>query len=526
VSAKPRAGRRRRRSGAAATVLVLAAGLFAAPTAGRELGPGAARGKRIYTTGTSSGGAEIEALVAGGVRLSASVFPCVQCHGIDGRGGLEGGVMVPEIRWDRLSSPHGVPTYLGGLRPPYDERTAKRAIRDGRDSAGEPLNRLMPRYSIGDADLADLLAYLRELGSEDPAGVTGDRVRVGLLLPRDGPAAEQSGGVAELLARQLERVNAGGGIHGRRIELVTRRISADGDSAIAAARQLIEGPEAVFCFLANAGPGAGPEVLRILEESELPVVGPLAFARGVPGHGSVFYLLASLEDQARAAARFLATETAAVDEPVALVHAPERGAREMAGGFSHEAGGLGLQLLAAEEWLPADAAPMVGRARAAGVRILVFFGPADAGQRLAEEAVRQGWRPDMVASGVLLAGHLRPPGHRLFLISPAVAPSAGDAGFEEFATLRRPGAGSQAMEMAAFAAAKVLTESLEIAGRELSRDRLLEELRDLRDFRTGVMPPISFGPNQRVGARGGLIATIDETGRIVGSDWVEVGNSE
>jgi hypothetical protein len=63
------------------------------------------------------------------------------------------------------------------------------------------------------------------------------------------------------------------------------------------------------------------------------------------------------------------------------------------------------------------------------------------------------------------------------------------------------------MEMAAFAAAKVLTESLKHVGRE---------------FETGVMPPITFGPNRRLGIRGALLVSMDEAGHVTASDWVEV----
>lgn len=47
--------------------------------------------------------------------------------------------------------------------PPYTEETLKRAITRGLDPAGEPLDDLMPRWSISEADLNDLVAFLKTL---------------------------------------------------------------------------------------------------------------------------------------------------------------------------------------------------------------------------------------------------------------------------------------------------------------------------------------------------------------------------
>ena len=152
-------------------------------TAARGLSAAEVRGKALYQTGKSARGNEITATIAGEIELSATLYSCGQCHGADGRGRLEGGVLVPEIRWSRLTAPHGVPTYLGGLRPSYAKTDVERAVRDGVDSAGTPLDPLMPRYAIGEDDLADLMAYLRVLGTEAAPGVSEDTIRVATLLP-------------------------------------------------------------------------------------------------------------------------------------------------------------------------------------------------------------------------------------------------------------------------------------------------------------------------------------------------------
>ena len=55
----------------------------------------------------------------------------------------------------------------------------------------------------------------------------------------------------------------------------------------------------------------------------------------------------------------------------------------------------------------------------------------------------------------------------------------------------------------------MLVEALRASGRRLSRDGLVRELERLRNLDTGVMPPLTFGPNRRVGSAGAVILAVD-----------------
>jgi cytochrome c oxidase subunit II len=47
--------------------------------------------------------------------------------------------------------------------PPYTDAIIKQAITQGLDPAGEPLDWTMPRWQMAEADLTDLLVYLKML---------------------------------------------------------------------------------------------------------------------------------------------------------------------------------------------------------------------------------------------------------------------------------------------------------------------------------------------------------------------------
>jgi len=64
-------------------------------------------------------------------------------------------------------------------------------------------------------------------------------------------------------------------------------------------------------------------------------------------------------------------------------------------------------------------------------------------------------------------------------------------------------------QVAALAAAKLLVEGLRGAGRTLSRQKLEAAIEALYRYDTGLTPPLTYGPNRRIGARGAHIMVVD-----------------
>ena len=77
------------------------------------------------------------------------------------------------------------------------------------------------------------------------------------------------------------------------------------------------------------------------------------------------------------------------------------------------------------------------------------------------------------------------------------------------------------MQVAALVSARILVEGLQRAGRDLTRPKLVAALAALQDFETGLIPPISFGPNQRTGVRGAHIVTLS-SGTAATHVWISL----
>lgn len=135
-------------------------------------------GERIYYTGTSergtnisySGGPDMGMMMMGG-RLA-----CVSCHGTDARGGRHLMHMAymnsPDIRWTSLAGHHheeesekmeGAGHEAEHHHEDYGFEDFKNSVEKGKHPDGETLSGDMPRWHMSDADLKDLMKYLKSL---------------------------------------------------------------------------------------------------------------------------------------------------------------------------------------------------------------------------------------------------------------------------------------------------------------------------------------------------------------------------
>ncbi|HSB71774.1 MAG TPA: c-type cytochrome [Candidatus Methylomirabilis sp.] len=125
----------------------------------------ASNGERIYYTGISAGTGPIPT-VGGPMWIAHGGAGCVACHGVHGQGGIPvmmGSAIPEDIRYAVLTGKQHAEGDEKMDHPPYTDPLIKRAITQGVDPAGMPLDWTMPRWQMSDADFSDLLAYLKTL---------------------------------------------------------------------------------------------------------------------------------------------------------------------------------------------------------------------------------------------------------------------------------------------------------------------------------------------------------------------------
>lgn len=507
-------------------ILIVLGGLLLASVATAELSPSEARGKRIFLHGTSPSGAEITALMgADQIEVPAAALPCASCHGEDGRGRPEGGIEPSDLTWQNLTKPYGVSHLSGREHPPYTPRFLKRAIAMGIDPAGNDLDLAMPRYRLSQEDMADLVAYIQKLGDDADPGIDDDRLRIGTVLPPAGVASGDR--VVALLEAFVEARNAAGGLYGRRLELVVER----SEDPLAGFERLLGGPP-VFAVVAPMISGAETAVAELAVAREVPVIGPFALAPRLafPLPRQLFYLHAGLATQARALVRHVVKRSG--ETPKLVVVHPRDGVlaataaeamAEMEGATSRAYGPAVLDTAAL------DTAALATELSGAGVEAVLFLGDADTAAAFLAAAAAIDWAPTFLAPGSLLGRSAAMAGFagEIVLAFPSHPGDVTPAGLERYRRLAtagglptRPGA----VELSALAAVELLAEGLKRIGHEASREKLIGALEGLYAYPTGLTPPLSYGPNRRIGASGAYLVRVDAgTGRMEPlGDFVEV----
>lgn len=167
-------------------------------------------GRRIYREGILPSGEALTAVVAGDVPVLGTQFSCQSCHGQSGMGAAEGTYIVPPIAGQFLFAESPQPA-----RPAYDQESLARLLRDGVTPGGRNLGELMPRYRLGDDDVADLAAFLANLSSGWSPGVDDTQIHFATVITDDATDAERDA-VLAVLTTFIEEKNRQTRLEGER----------------------------------------------------------------------------------------------------------------------------------------------------------------------------------------------------------------------------------------------------------------------------------------------------------------------
>lgn len=420
-------------------------------------------GEAIYQRGE---GAKIAEVQIGDSPAGAplELFACQGCHGDDGRGLAEGGVVAPEIRWSYLSKPYAVRSGPFRLRPAYDEKLFARALREGIDSAGASVGVAMPRYRLDDAEIAGLLAYLRQLDQFDQTSPFGAEIPIGVRLP-EGQGPE----VRAALEAYFDSINRHGGIFERQIRLRFLEPGEPFSSGLAAGLDL-------------AIPGSG--VTPLPPADAVPVIA--LFPAAAEPEATRFTLYSGPQDRAAALLLF---------------------ARRTLGLEATNIAILGE-----------------GRPRIASPRVVLYDGHDAAFLRQNLDSLPAGlillltgWleSPPLMD---LARSHTGP----VYVATPPT-PHQGKAGLARLESEKRLPAGQRMVQLWALAAARALEAALEKAGRDLRPPELGGVLEGFSRLETGFGPDLRFSAARHLGARGSVVLRLGEDrASIADWQWIEV----
>ena len=487
------------------------------------LTPEEARGKRIFLEGQSELGRMITARIGrSSTAMPGKMFSCAGCHGTDGRGRPEGGVVPADITWSRLATPL---VSTGGAERPrsaYTEDRVARAILNGLNADGDTLDATMPRFEMHEDDLRDLVSYLRRIEQDLDPGLTEQTITLGTIVPKGGTPDALGSVIATVLKGYVRDINDQGGIYSRRLELTVMEAGGREEAVEQATALMAQGR--VFAIVSPMIAGVEQEVEQLTDSYHVPMIGPLTESPRSDEQlqRDTFYLLGGLVTETRVLLSFAGAARSQEPVKVAIVHPRRESMQSVVAEVRRHAQARQWSepLVVAYDEGAMPVADAAAQLKGTGITLLLFLGSDAEFTALAREGASRQWSPTVLMPSRSIGSKLFDvpsewSGHVFLAFANAPMGSSSDKGaeFAAFRARHRLSSHHVAAQASVYAAAIVLTEGLKRAGVSLNRERLIGAIEQLYEFQTGVTPPLSYNPNRRIGAQGAHIVGLDAAQR-------------
>jgi ABC-type branched-subunit amino acid transport system substrate-binding protein len=132
------------------------------------------------------------------------------------------------------------------------------------------------RAAIGIALAAALLAATPTARGEE-AGVSADAILFGQAAVLEGPSSQLGQRMRQGIVAAFTEINAKGGIHGRKLQLISRDDGYDPDRSVAQTLRLIE-DDKVFALIGAVGTPTAMATIPITSARDVPFIAPLSGA--------------------------------------------------------------------------------------------------------------------------------------------------------------------------------------------------------------------------------------------------------
>lgn len=377
--------------------------------------------------------------------------------------------------------------------------------------------------------VAALLLLVSAVGMTGTAlaedGVYEDRIVFGQSAALEGPAAALGRGMQEGLLAAFHEVNAQGGVHGRRLELVTYDDGYEPDRAIANVHRLME-DDRVFAIIGEVGTPTSSAVQPITTERGVPFLGPFtgaAFLRD-PALTNVVNVRASYDQEAEAWIEHLTSDLS--HDRIAILYQDDSFGRAGLQAVQRALEGRGLALVAEGTYMRNTTA--VKRAvlaiRKAEPQAVVIVGAYQPSAEFIRISRILGLDPLFVnisfVGSKALANELGDDGEGVIVTQ--VVPLPDDTSvplvadyvraLKEFDPVLHPGF----VSLEGYIVGRLVIEALEELGPEVSRMGLLDTIRSVGSFDLGGVV-LTFGPGDNQGMDDVFFTVIQSDGsfRIV-----------
>ncbi len=348
--------------------------------------------------------------------------------------------------------------------------------------------------------------------ADDRTGVSDDKIRVGISTPISGPAALWSTAALGMNA-WATHINEGGGIHGRKIELI---IKDDGYNPERTVRNLQEMKDNVFVVMGLLGSAACEASKDFFPDNQIPLInayGDIRIFADMPKEKHKWFFIAypDYEDENEYLCSY-GIESLGAKKIAHFYQNDDYGQKAEAGIKKAVAAAAGkAELIASVPYQVNERsmAPYAAQLKNSGADTLILTASPTHASLLIKAMAKQGYAPKVLTNFTVgdpimykIAGrnwegtYVTAPGQ---MGMPGVDPAADRVA----AILLEVDPRLKGREyLAIFGAVSMmhLAKGLELAGRDLTRQGLITAMEKIKDWKPeGMGAPVTYGPDRRQG---------------------------
>ena len=355
----------------------------------------------------------------------------------------------------------------------------------------------------------------------DP-GVTDTEIKIGNIMPYSGPASAY-GTIGRTEAAYFRRINAAGGINGRQIRFISYDDAYSPPKAVEQARKLVESDE-VFLIFNSLGTPSNTAIQKYMNMKKVPQLFVQSGATKWNDPKEFPWTMGwqpNYQNEARIYARYILKETPSAR--IAVLYQNDDYGKDYLKGLKDGLGTKAASMLVAEEAYEV-AEPTIDShiVKMKSLKADVFVDVTTA--KFAAQAIKKsaeiGWKPLHFLNSVStsIGSVIRPAGVEnaqgiisvAFLMDPLDPQWKDDPGmkaFDEFLAKDFPeGNRADSLVVTGYNVAQTLVQVLKQCGDNLTRENVMKQAANLKDFRTtNLLPgikintsPIDFAPIKQV----------------------------
>ena len=363
-------------------------------------------------------------------------------------------------------------------------------------------------------------------------GITDEEILIGNIQDLSGPIKELGFLIPAGSQLYFDYVNEKGGVHGRKIRMVTEDHQYNPQKAIVAAKKLIE-KDQVFCLYNVIGTSTAEAIRPILEETGVPLIAPATNSSSMsdmtrPAAKYIFHTDAGYDLQTRVLIDYILENNP--DAKIGFAYQDDDyGANALLGcAEAEEKHGITVQ----KESFQRGATDFVGQTSnfmKGGVTDVIIGGIVREPVTIMKTAQAIGYKAEFYGLGPtvdprvgLLAGEA---GEGFIAAYWAYYPDSDESGPTLYRELCEKNNVPEKMRglyhYYGFATANVLVEGLRKAGKYPTRKRLVSGLESLKNWDNGAFPPITYSRNDHAGVESVILLQLQGGKQVAITDWLD-----